>query len=58
MRKVNQIDSNGNIVNTYPSITEASLSLSGKTSLISQICLSIKSGGRRKSGGYSWAYAQ
>lgn len=51
---VNQIDGNGNIINTYPSIREAARQL-GNIRKDSNICTGIRT--HQKRYGYYWEYA-
>ena len=51
-RKVIQLDINGNIINTYNSIKEASKTTSISTTSITSVC----KGRRITTGGFKWAY--
>lgn len=53
-KAVNQIDGNGNIINTYPSIREAARQL-GNIRKDSNICTGIRT--HQKRYGYYWEYA-
>jgi len=52
---VNQLDLNGNIINTFGSISEASRKTGTSLSCIANVCKGIKN--RKMANGYIWQYA-
>lgn len=55
-RAVQQIDANGNVVATYPSITSAAQAVGISTKLIGNVC--AKRVHQKTAGGYRWRFAE